>query len=166
MKILIISQYWAPENGVPRRRWAWLTEILEAEGHSVTVIAPPPHYNRSPSLSEWWKLRAIRSRVEHKAENHVETVVRTRYFPAGRSLTQRILNQAAVAAAALWVILRRPGSLGYYSPDLIIGSVPALPTSVVTYFASKRFNAPYIVDLRDAWPDLISEHGRWNTGLG
>ena len=166
MKILIISQYWAPENGVPQRRWAWLTEILEAEGHSVTVIAPPPHYNRSPSLSEWWKMRAIRSRVEHKAENHVETVVRTGYFPAGRSLTQRILNQAAVAAAALWVILRRPGSLGYYSPDLIIGSVPALPTSVVTYFASKRFNAPYIVDLRDAWPDLISEHGRWNTGLG
>jgi len=166
VKILIISQYWAPENGVPQRRWSWLTEILEAEGHSVTVIAPPPHYNRSPSLSEWWKSGAFRTRTEHRTENHVETVVRTGYFPAGKSLTQRILNQAAVAAAALWVILRKPGALRSYNPDLIIGSVPALPTSVVTYFASKRFKAPYAIDLRDAWPDLISEHGRWNSGLG
>lgn len=166
MKILIISQYWAPENGVPQRRWSWLTGILEEQGHSVTVIAPPPHYNRSPSLSEWWKSGSFRARTEHDTSNQVETVVRTGFFPAGRSLTQRILNQAAVAAAALWVIIKRPGILRNYQPDLIIGSVPALPTAVVTYLASKRFKAPYVIDLRDAWPDLISEHERWNSGLG
>lgn len=166
MKILIISQYWAPENGVPQRRWSWLTGILKEQGHSVTVITPPPHYNRSPSLSEWWKSSSFRARTEHETVNQAETVVRTGFFPAGRSLTQRILNQAAVAAAALWVILKKPGVLRNYRPDLIIGSVPALPTSVVTYFASKRFKAPYVIDLRDAWPDLISEHGRWNSGLG
>lgn len=166
MKMLIISQYWAPENGVPQRRWSWLTGILEKQGHSVTVIAPPPHYNRSPSLGEWWKSGSFRARTEHETNNHAETVVRTGFFPAGRSLTQRILNQAAVAAAALWVIGKKPGVLRNYQPDLIIGSVPALPTSVVTYLASKRFKAPYIIDLRDAWPDLIGEHERWNSGLG
>lgn len=71
-----------------------------------------------------------------------------------------------MALAALWVIAKKPGILKYYEPDLIIGSVPALPTAVVTYLASKRFKAPYVIDLRDAWPDLISEHGRWNSGLG
>lgn len=166
MKMLIISQYWAPENGVPQRRWSWLTGILEEQGHSVTVIAPPPHYNRSPSLGEWWKSGSFRARTEHETNDHAETVVRTGFFPAGRSLTQRILNQAAVAAAALWVIGKKPGILRNYQPDLIIGSVPALPTSVVTYLAAKRFKAPYIIDLRDAWPDLIGEHERWNSGLG
>ena len=166
MKILIISQYWAPESGVPQRRWSWLTGILEEQGHSVTVIAPPPHYNRSPSLGEWWKSGSFRARTEHETNNHAETVVRTGFFPAGRSLTQRILNQAAVAAAAIWVIGKKPGVLRNYQPDLIIGSVPALPTSVVTYLAAKRFKAPYIIDLRDAWPDLIGEHERWNSGLG
>ncbi|WP_193025514.1 glycosyltransferase family 4 protein [Corynebacterium casei] len=166
MKILIISQYWAPENGVPQRRWSWLTGVLEAEGHSVTVIAPPPHYNRSPSLVEWWKSGSFRAHTEHQEINHAQTVVRTGFFPAGRSLTQRILNQAAVASAALWVILKKPGVLKAYEPDLIIGSVPALPTAVVAYIASKRFSAPYVIDLRDAWPDLISEHDRWNSGLG
>lgn len=166
MNILIISQYWSPENGVPQRRWSWLTGILEAEGHSVTVIAPPPHYNRSPSLGEWWKSSSFRARTEFEAGDLSATVVRTGFFPAGRSLTQRILNQAAVAGAALWVILKRPGVLRSYQPDLVIGSVPALPTAVVAYLASRRFKAPYIIDLRDAWPDLISEHGRWNSGLG
>lgn len=166
LKILVISQYWAPENGVPQRRWSWLTEVLEEEGHSVTVIAPPPHYNRSPSIPEWWKSGLYRARTEFQEMNNAQIVVRTGFFPAGRSLTQRILNQAAVASAALWVILKKPGILREYHPDLIIGSVPALPTAVVTYIASKRFRAPFIIDLRDAWPDLINEHGRWNSGLG
>lgn len=166
LRILIISQYWAPENGVPQRRWSWLTDLLQQEGHSVTVIAPPPHYNRSPSLSEWWKSGSFRARTEYEEVNHAQTVVRTGFFPSGRSLTQRILNQAAVASAALWVLMKKPGVLKGFDPDVIIGSVPALPTAVVTYIASKRFKAPYIIDLRDAWPDLISESDRWNSGLG
>lgn len=166
MKILIISQYWVPENGVPQRRWSWLTQVLEDGGHSVTVIAPPPHYNRSPSIGEWWKSGLFRARSEFLENRPRQLVIRTGFFPAGRSLTQRILNQAAVALAALWVIIKKPGVLRDYQPDLVIGSVPALPTAVVTLFASKRFKAPYVIDLRDAWPDLISEHERWNSGLG
>lgn len=83
MKILFISQYWAPENGVPQRRWSWLTDLLETEGHSVTVIAPPPHYNRSPSLGEWWSSGSFRARTECDVYNHAQIVVRTGFFPQG-----------------------------------------------------------------------------------
>ena len=53
MKILIVSQYWAPENGVPQRRWSWLSQLLVEQGHQLTVIAPPPHYDRKISSTEW-----------------------------------------------------------------------------------------------------------------
>ncbi len=53
-----------------------------------------------------------------------------------------------------------------YTPDLIIGTVPALPTAVVTAFASMRFKKPYVIDLRDAWPDLLRESSRWNKSTG
>src|SRR5699024_3147443 len=112
--------------------WTWLTSILEADGHSVTVIAPPPHYDRSASLSEWWRSGGFRTRIEHPEGGRTETIVRAGVFPAGRSLTQRILNQAVVAVAALWVVVKRPRVLKDYRPELIIGSVPALPTAVVT----------------------------------
>lgn len=166
LNILIISQYWAPENGVPQRRWTWLTGVLEEAGHNVTVIAPPPHYNRNVGFLEWLKNSSFRAAVDTKIADTKETVVRTGFVPSGRSLSQRILNQAAVAGAALWVILRRPGPLKNLSPDLVIGTVPALPTAVVTYIAAKRFRAPYLIDLRDAWPDLIRESERWNSSLG
>lgn len=166
MRILIISQYWAPENGVPQRRWSWLTEILTEAGHSVTVLAPPPHYDRQIGFSEWWKNASYKTQTESNQEGLSYSIVRTGFIPAGKSLTHRILNQAAVAVASVLAVLRRSGELRYFNPDLVIGTVPALPTAVVTFIASKRFRVPYLVDLRDAWPDLIQDSDRWNKSLG
>lgn len=106
------------------------------------------------------------ARTEQKHDGGGYSIVRTGFIPAGKSLTQRILNQAAVAAASIFAIFRRSGSLKTEKPDLIIGTVPALPIAVVAFLASKRFRVPYIIDLRDAWPDLIQESDRWNSSLG
>ncbi len=169
LKILVLSQYWWPENGVPQRRWAWLSQILIDAGHEITVIAPPPHYQRKMSMKEWWGNRRARTRRGKSAPvkgSVGERIIRSGFIPAGPSLTQRILNQATVALGALWAVLRKPGQLRGYTPDLIIGTVPALPTAVVTFFASKALGAPYVIDLRDAWPDLLQESDKWNKGTG
>ena len=50
-----------------------------------------------------------------------------------------------------------PVSLGGARPDVIIATVPALPTLVVGYLASRLRRVPFVVDLRDAWPDLLRE---------
>ena len=47
MRILLVTQYWYPENGVPQRRWSWLAKILIDAGHEVCVVAPPPRNSRS-----------------------------------------------------------------------------------------------------------------------
>lgn len=166
MRILIISQYWAPENGVPQRRWSWITDILTQAGHSVTVLAPPPHYDRQIGFSEWWKNGLYRTRSEREFNDQNCEIVRTGFIPSGKSLTQRILNQAAVASAAIVAVLKYSVTFNGDRPDVIIGTVPALPTAVVAYIASRRFKVPYIIDLRDAWPDLIQESGRWNISIG
>lgn len=44
--ILIVSQYWYLENGVPQRKWMWLTKILVDAGHEMSGIALLPHYER------------------------------------------------------------------------------------------------------------------------
>lgn len=168
MKILVLSQYWWPENGVPQRRWTWLSKILVEAGHQVTVIAPPPHYQRKVTVNEWWQRRRNRkSSGSAPAEGPSgEKIIRSGFFPAGQSLTQKVFNQATVAAGALWAIIRKPGYLKTYRPDLIIGTVPALPTAVVTQIAARIMRVPYIIDLRDAWPDLINESQKWNESTG
>lgn len=166
MKILVLSQYWHPENGVPQRRWTWLTGILQAGGHEVTVIAPPPHYKRSISLREWLKSGGISAASTTEDGANGEHVLRSGYFPSGRSLTKRIFNQAWAALSMISTVVRPSGPLSGYRPDIIIGTVPALPTAAVTLLAAKRFRTPYVIDLRDAWPALFKESGNWNSGTG
>lgn len=166
MKILLLSQYWLPENGVPQRRWAWLTRILQRNGHEVLVICPPSHYSRSVSVREWIRTERPWKHFEVETGSYGETIVRTGYFPVGKPLTSRILNQAVVAVSMLTAPFRMPKTLKGYRPDIVIGTVPALPTSVVTSLIAKRYRKPYIIDLRDAWPALLNVNKEWNVATG
>ncbi|MDY6049510.1 MAG: glycosyltransferase [Corynebacterium sp.] len=164
MKILVISQYWYPENGVPQRRWTWLTELLTTAGHEVTVICPPPTYQRHLTRAQW-------KQEKHRGETPEfgpagERIIRTGYIPAGTSLTWRIFGQGVIAAGAIGTILRQRAVPRGYRPDVVIGTVPAIPTAVVTQIAGTIFRAPYIIDLRDAWPDLLDFSQEWNKGTG
>lgn len=166
MRILVLSQYWAPENGVPQRRWSWLTKILVEAGHEVMVIAPPPHYQRQISIIEWLSRESIVGAQHIVGGNSGEKILRSGFFPAGSTLTRRILNQASVAASMLAMQISHRGKIREYAPDLVIGTVPALPTSVVTMLTARIIGAPYIIDLRDAWPELLREKDDWNSGTG
>lgn len=166
MKVLVLSQYWYPENGVPQRRWEWLTKILLDAGHEVVVIAPPPHYKRKVSMRSWVEAKGYKTAFQQVQGPNGELVLRSGFFPSGRSMTHRIFNQAWTAVAMSIGVVRKQGALRSYKPDLVIGTVPALPTAVVTYLASRRFGVPYVIDLRDAWPALFRESADWNAGTG
>lgn len=166
MKILVLSQYWAPENGVPQRRWAWLSKILVNAGHEVTVVAPPPHYQRTVSMRQWLQHGGFFGTGNVEDGESGERILRSGFFPAGTSLTGKALNQIIVAASMTLMQFRRLEAFKGQHPDLVIGTVPALPTSLVTQVVAKCLKVPYIVDLRDAWPDLLHESADWNTATG
>lgn len=165
LKVLVVSQYWYPENGVPQRRWTWLSQLLTNAGYEVTVIAPPPHYQRKLSLREWWTERK-EDRPKSVLGPSGEIIVRSGFIPEGNSLTLRAVNQASVALGMVWLAIRKPAILQGYRPDIVIGTVPALPTSVVAATLAFLYRAPYLIDLRDAWPDLLQEAKQWNRGVG
>lgn len=166
MRILLITQYWEPENGVPQRRWAWLTSALEDAGHEVLVVAPPPHYLRNVTVREWFAQKGFRAREEFRGGNPDRIIVRSGYVPGGTTITQKVLNQVAVAAGGLHVVFRRPGALKTFQPDIVVGTVPAIPTAFVTAISAWRFKVPYVIDLRDAWPELLAVADRWNASTG
>ena len=165
MKILIISQYWAPENGAPQRRWAWLSRELSKAGHDVLVVAPPPHYNRKMGFWDWIHVRGYCAQKHIEHGTYGERILRTGFIPAGASLTSRVLNQATVALAAI-TALTRPKLRTGWTPNVVIGTIPALPTAFVTRIVAWGFAVPYILDLRDPWPDLLESQREWNAAVG
>lgn len=168
MKVLVISQYWAPEQGVPQRRWAWLTQELHKIGASVTVIAPQPHYLGVPQgrTRQGVGARSYMRTGEVEYGAGGEKIIRTGYLPSGDSLTSRVLNQLSVsfgqALALIQLALR--GDLSKF--NLVIGTVPALPTAVVARIGARLARSRFVVDLRDAWPDLLDYSSHWNDGVG
>lgn len=166
MKILVLSQYWRPENGVPQRRWAWFTEILKRDGYEVDVVAPPSHYMREESFRDWANNRRARKSAQVEVGASGETIFRSAYFPSSHSLTSRAVNQAVVALGIGSEVVRRYAFGRRKRPDVIVGTVPALPVAPVTAFVAAILRVPYVIDLRDAWPDLLSEADSWNESTG
>lgn len=165
MRILVLSQYWWPENGVPQRRWRWLTSILRGEGHEVDVIAPLPLCGQQAGRGDDPCQFAIELRDNERGPSG-EHIYRCKSLASSDSLTHRAIAQAFVAASTIRTAWRLRRSHELAKPDVVIGTVPALPTAVATFFVARVMRVPYVIDLRDAWPDLI-DYGRfWNDGTG
>lgn len=160
MRILILSQYWWPEDGVPQRRWAWLASMLRDQGHEVIAVVPPANQSGLDTVQSGLPFGRNTNALEVGPND--ETIVRCRSLRSRGSLTGRAFNQAFIAISMLWTCVRRLRHNPALHPDLVIGTVPALPTATVTRLVGKLFKVPYVIDLRDAWPDLLDYSGSWN----
>lgn len=161
MEILVLSQYWFPEEGAPQRRWQWLSGILKDLGHNVTAIAPPPVYRRRLSKRQWLnqQLRSV-FRPSGETGPSGEMILRSPFVQAGRSIRIRALNQIVVSVGTTVTAVRRTVTTGS-KPDIVIGTVPALPTLFAARAVSRFFRIPLVVDLRDAWPELLTDMEDW-----
>src|SRR5699024_8702874 len=73
-------------------------------------------------------------------------------------ILSRTADHATVAADALRRLLARfvrPGT----RPDVIIATAPAIPTLLVGRILATRWRVPLVVEMRDAWPDLVTHMG-------
>lgn len=164
--VLVISHYWYPENGVPQRRWQWLTGLLVNDGYRVTAIAPPPHYLRHISKDGWWEsLRNAQSRGPEWGP-HAEKIVRASFIPASHSLTSKSLNQLWSAVSTVRIAVTQRVLKQAPQPSIVIGTVPAIPTAVASYVVAKIWKSPLVIDLRDAWPELLETSESWNAATG
>lgn len=161
MRLLVLSQFWYPENGVPQRRWTWLSNIFSEIGGDISVVAPPPNYRRKLGFKDSLKSFLPNTQIETGPAG--EVIYRSPFLYAGESLAGRAFSQAFIAAGTLITVARNWGQVRKI--DAVVGTVPALPTAVVSFLVARVLRVPYVIDLRDAWPDLMKEHRNWNRAL-
>ena len=156
MRILLLTHYWAPEVGAPQRRWNRLAEALISRGHELAVLAPAPHYPGG---------RLLPGGAAHVAGSIRRDVTgamvhRTIFRPYSSGVCGRGTDQMVAAADSvrLGVVRFR----GANRPDVILGSVPGLPTLPATLAVGRTLRRPVVVELRDAWPDLLLSAAQWS----
>ncbi|WP_404290835.1 glycosyltransferase family 4 protein [Glutamicibacter arilaitensis] len=138
LKIMLLTHSFSPEISPPQRRWSIIADELASQGHQVNVVTPAPqgttNDNRPDLLSN--------------------PLVTIRHYPSkrrSRTMVGKVLKHSVDALRSFPVSMSGP------RPDVIIATVPALPTLVIGYLSSRLRRVPFVVDLRDAWPDLLRE---------
>ena len=142
MRVLLVSQHFAPEVTAARFRMQAFTEELVARGHEVEVITAVPNHPQG-SIDPRYRRRLVVTRREHGARvRHVWVRVRQR-----KSFLNRIgLYASFTAAASLTGAFQR-------RPDVIVGSSPPLPVGAAGLLLAHCHRAPWVMDVRDVWPD-------------
>lgn len=149
VRILLVSHYYRPEVGAPQRRWDSFVKHWLRQGHEVTVITALPHYPLPRHTAE---LRRGLTAFRKQEGAHGETVIRLPYFSHGYGMISRTIDHFVVAG--LSAVVGIPLARGKF--DAVVATVPALASLIPGRLASLVFRAPLIIEMRDAWPDVIS----------
>ena len=156
MRILLLTHYWAPEVGAPQRRWNRLAKALISRGHELAVLAPAPHYPGG---------RLLQGGQAHMAGSIRRDVTgamvhRTIFRPYSSGVCARGVDQMVAAADSVRLGVGR--FRGVNRPDVVLGSVPGLPTLPAALAVGRVLHRPVVVELRDAWPDLLLSTAQWS----
>lgn len=139
MKILIVCQFYYPENFVITK----IAEKLAEYGHDVTVLTGKPNYGYGYILPAYKK-------VSSEIINGVK-VERVKLFPRKKNRLSIILNYLSFWASSKWWVMKCKEKFDVvYSMSLS----PVTILSAGTYY-KKKFKVPHIVHCVDLWPESV-----------
>jgi len=156
MKILYVSQYFPPEMGAPAARVSELARHWVRSGHRVTVLTGFPNHPTGVIPPDY--RRKFRQLVCQERVGDIR-VVRTWLLPfPNRKAHERILNYLSFCLSASLT-----GSF-LTEPDVIIASTPQLFVGLSGWWLGRMRRAPFILEVRDLWPDSITASGMGREG--
>jgi len=151
MNILYISQYFPPEMGAPSARVSELAHYWARSGHRVTVLTGFPNHPTGVVHPEY---RTKFRRLVYREQTDGVVVVRTWLLPfPNRKAHERILNYLSfcLSASLTGTFLSRP--------DVVIATTPQLFVGLSGWWVSLVKRVPFILEVRDLWPDSITASG-------
>lgn len=154
MHILFLSHYFTPENNAPAARVHALAREWSRLGQRVTVLTGVPNvpagipydgYENRCCQVEWI--------------DGIRTVRVWTYLAANRGRLRRGLNFLSYMAAAATVGSRlRPRA------DIVIATTPQFFAGWAGIPVSMAHRAPFVLEVRDIWPDSITAVGALPEG--
>ena len=135
-RLLLVTHSYSPESTPPQRRWKRFLAGLYESGWSVEVLTAPP------------EPRYVDQTQDPEPYLTIHRTPQVSSLPDSR--VGRLVKAVVHAAAAVPLSLTT-------EVDVVVATVPALPNLLAGRVIAWLKGVPYVVDMRDAWPDLIAE---------
>jgi glycosyltransferase involved in cell wall biosynthesis len=144
MNILFLSHYFPPEVNAPATRTFEHCKEWVRQGHQVTVVSCVPHHPMGKAYSGYsnkW--------IHVEYTNGIKAIKVLTYITANEGFLKRTVNYIIYM---LMAILLAP----FLSrADVVISTSPQFFNGLAGYFVSRIKRAPWVLEIRDLWPESI-----------
>jgi glycosyltransferase involved in cell wall biosynthesis len=148
MKIGIVCQYFPPESNAPAIRTYEHAVAWARRGHDVTVLTGFPSHPTGivpeEYRGEWLRTEFV---------SGVEVVRSWTYAAANRGRFKR------VASFLTFCLSSTVAGRLHVRPDVILATSPQFFSAVSGYFLSRLHGVPFVLELRDLWPQVAVDMG-------
>jgi len=144
MRILFLSHYFPPEVNAPATRTYEHCKEWVKQGHKVTVISCVPHH---PMGKAYPGYRNRFYQVEEK--DGIRAIKIWTYITANEGFIKRTWNYVFYMVIAILV------APFISKADIVISTSPQFFNGLAGYFVSRIKRCPWILEIRDLWPESI-----------
>uniref|UniRef100_A0A7C3RWL1 Glycosyltransferase WbuB n=1 Tax=Dictyoglomus thermophilum TaxID=14 RepID=A0A7C3RWL1_DICTH len=127
---------------------------LVKRGYNVTIFASSFHYSLLKEIKEYKKNSYIIEDYDGVRFVWIKT------FPYSRNDWRRVINMLSYSIRSYKVAKK----INIEKPDIIIGSSVHLFAVFIAYLLSKKYKTPFIMEVRDLWPQTLIDMGvsKWH----
>lgn len=154
MRILFFSHYFPPEGNAPATRTYENCKRWVEQGHEVTVITCAPNSPKGV-VYDGYK-NALH---QHESIDGIEVYRVWTYLAANKGTIKRIANYLSYMSSAVLA------SLPLKRPDVIIATSPQFFCGWAGVLANTWRQVPFVLEIRDIWPDSITAVGAMQDSL-
>ncbi len=144
MHILFLSHYFPPEVNAPASRTFDHCRQWVKDGHTVTVVTCAPNHPRGQVYEGY------SNRLFQREEREGVKVIRLwTYITANEGFLKRTLNYVSYMTSVMAMIPWLP------RVDVVVSTSPQFFNGLAGYFVSRLKRIPWILEIRDLWPESI-----------
>ncbi|RME03275.1 MAG: glycosyltransferase WbuB, partial [Deltaproteobacteria bacterium] len=156
MQILYLSQYFPPEMGAPAARVSELAVRWQRNGQEVCVLTALPHHPTGIVPP------AYRGRLLVRESYHGVSVVRAYvYATPNKGVVKRAFSYFSFAVSS---VLAGLFARETRRCDVLIATSPQFLCALSGYLLSRLKRVPFVLEIRDLWPQSIVEVGAMSEG--
>ena len=144
LRILFLSHLFPPEVSAGGGRCHEFARAWVAAGHRVTVVTCTPNHPYGRPYPNYRRALWQRENLDG-----IEVIRLWTYLAPNRGFFRRTLSQASYFVSTSIAALFLPKT------DVVISSVPHLFCGISGYPVSRLRRRPWVLDIRDLWPDSI-----------
>jgi len=154
MRILFFSHYYAPEVNAPASRTSEHCRAWAARGHEVTVVTCAPNHPHGKIYPGYRN-----AFYQSECIDGVRVIRVWTWLAANEGFVRRILNYLSYLVSVLVLLPWLPRA------DVIVSTSPQFFCGLAGWFVRLFKGAPWVLEVRDLWPESIVAVGAMRKGL-